>query len=125
VPAHDVGTILRSRLTDWDHQQGDLLHPEPVQQADVVVLVGGFDGTFRAANWARIAQEAAAAVRRPRRRLRADLPAELNEFAAKYGARVDRLEYEAAQHLKPKTGASTRPTSSRAPRRSRGRAGCS
>ncbi len=31
--------------------------PEPIEQADAVILLGGFKGTHRAANWARIARK--------------------------------------------------------------------
>jgi hypothetical protein len=101
VPAHDLGTILRSRLTDWDLNKETFYIPEPVQQADVVVLVGGFDGTFRAANWARIAQKPLlpfAGLGGASERI---YQQELNEFATKYGARVDQLEYEQLNSLKP------------------------
>jgi hypothetical protein len=101
VPAHNVGTVLRSRLTDWDLNRETFYIPEPVQQADVVVLLGGFDGTFRAANWARIAQKPLlpfAGLGGASERI---YQQELNDFAAKYGARVDRLEYEQLNSLKP------------------------
>lgn len=54
-PSHGFGNILKSRLTDWDIAKESFYISEQVQQADVVILVGGYEGTFRAANWARIA----------------------------------------------------------------------
>lgn len=56
-PAHRCGTIIRSRLSDWDLGKDALLVPEQVAQADAVILVGGGDGTYRAANWGRIARK--------------------------------------------------------------------
>src|SRR2546423_985745 len=56
-PSHDFGTIIKSRLTDWEIAKEAFYIPEQVEQADVVILVGGFEGTFRAANWGRIAQK--------------------------------------------------------------------
>ena len=53
-PAHDVGSIRQSELADWELGGRDLNPPEIIRDADAVVLIGGFRGTFRAANWARI-----------------------------------------------------------------------
>ena len=53
-PAHDVGSIRQSELADWELGNLDLNPPEIIRDADAVVLIGGFQGTFRAANWARI-----------------------------------------------------------------------
>lgn len=53
-PVHNYGTILRSQLANWDIEGPDLYVPEPIKIADVIILVGGWDGTNRAANWARI-----------------------------------------------------------------------
>jgi hypothetical protein len=44
-----------SRRTDWDLSHPDLNPPEQIAEADVAVFVAGGDGTFSAANWARIA----------------------------------------------------------------------
>ncbi len=53
-PSHDVGTLMASSLTDWGIGSLQLEPPEVIQKADIVILVGGFEGTFIAANWARI-----------------------------------------------------------------------
>jgi len=99
-PAHSYGTILRSRLTDWEIAKESFYIPEQVREADVVVLVGGFEGTFRASNWARIAQKpllpftgfggAAARI----------YEQELNDFDRKYRSLLDRLEYEQLNSVK-------------------------
>jgi hypothetical protein len=54
-PAHAYGSVVRSRLNNWQLDKDALLVPEQVAQADAVVLCGGGDGTLVAANWARIA----------------------------------------------------------------------
>ena len=54
VPAHRFGAILQSELVDWELGGPDLSAPEIIHYCDAVVLVGGFRGTYRAANWARI-----------------------------------------------------------------------
>jgi hypothetical protein len=56
-PSHRFGRVMQSRLTDWELAKEFLYIPETVQQADVVVLVGGYDGTLQAGNWARIANK--------------------------------------------------------------------
>jgi hypothetical protein len=53
-PIHSFGSIRQSELVDWELGGRDLNPPEIIREADVIVLIGGFRGTFRAANWARI-----------------------------------------------------------------------
>jgi predicted Rossmann-fold nucleotide-binding protein len=99
-PIHDYGTIIRSRLADWEISRETFYTPEQVRDADVVVLVGGFQGTFRAANWSRIAQKpllpftgfggAAAKI----------YDQELNDFDEKYAGLVTRLEYAELNSVK-------------------------
>src|SRR5690348_15908086 len=50
TPAHSVGTIIKSQLTDWELDKATFYILEHLQQADAVILVGGFEGTLRAAN---------------------------------------------------------------------------
>src|ERR1700720_3760384 len=54
-PAHRFGRIQVSRLSDWELNHPDLSPPEQIAEADVTVFVAGSEGTFVAANWARIA----------------------------------------------------------------------
>jgi predicted Rossmann-fold nucleotide-binding protein len=54
-PAHRVGRIQVSRRTDWELTHPDLDSPEQIAEADVTIFVAGGEGTFFAANWARIA----------------------------------------------------------------------
>jgi hypothetical protein len=100
TPIHTLGTIIRSRLADWDLAKESFYIPESVREADVVILIGGFQGTFRAANWARIAKKpllpftafggAAAKI----------YEEEVNEFDEKYGGLVERLDYEELNTVK-------------------------
>jgi hypothetical protein len=55
TPAHEHGRVLRSKLASWDFTSDDVYVPEPIGLADAVVLVRGWEGTQRAANWARYA----------------------------------------------------------------------
>ena len=54
APAHRLGAILQSELSDWELGGRDLTAPEIIRHCDAAILVGGFRGTYRAANWARI-----------------------------------------------------------------------
>lgn len=54
-PAHRVGRIQVSRRTDWELTHPDLNSPEQIADADVTIFVAGGEGTYFAANWARIA----------------------------------------------------------------------
>jgi len=56
-PSHSAGEIVRSRVEDWRQVPRRYLFPEPVQEADVVVILGGWDGTHYAASWARLANK--------------------------------------------------------------------
>lgn len=103
-PVHNCGTIIRSRLTDWDIKGESFYIPEQVQQADAVILVGGFEGTFRAANWARIAQKPLlpfAVFGGAAEKIYAQ---ELNDFDQKYSGFVERLEYEQLNSVKSDWG---------------------
>jgi hypothetical protein len=53
-PCHDIGSIRQSELADWELGGKDLNPPEIIRDADAVILIGGFRGTYRAGNWARI-----------------------------------------------------------------------
>lgn len=99
-PIHNRGTIIRSRLADWEIARETFYIPEQVRDADAVILIGGFQGTYRAANWARIAKKpllpftafggAAAKI----------YDQELNDFDVKYEGRVTRLEYAELNSVK-------------------------
>lgn len=99
-PVHTYGILIRSQLTNWELGNASFYVPEQVAQADVIVLVGGFQGTIRAANWAQIARKpllpfaafggAAAEI----------YERELNAFDKKYGGRLERLEFEQLNSIK-------------------------
>ena len=56
-PIHNFGTMRQSRLTSWDPGAGPSFVPEPINGADAVILVRGYDGTFRAAHWSGVAEK--------------------------------------------------------------------
>jgi hypothetical protein len=100
TPSHDRGTIIRSRLADWEIAKEAFYIPEQVQQADVVILIGGFEGTFRAANWARIAGKPLLPFTAFGGAAEKIYVHELNDFDQKYAGLVDPLEYEQLNSLK-------------------------
>jgi hypothetical protein len=93
-PVHSHGTLIRSQLSNWEIGTAHFYVPEQVSQADVVVLIGGFEGTYRAANWGEIAKKpllpfaafggAAAEI----------YQRELGDFDKKYSGRIKQLEFE-------------------------------
>jgi hypothetical protein len=98
-PAHRSGTVLRSQLTDWEIAAESFYIPEQVQQADVVILVGGFEGTFRAANWARIAKKPLLPLTAFPGAAAKIYAQELKDFDQKYSGVIDRREYEQLNSL--------------------------
>lgn len=54
TPVHAFGAVMESELADWELGGPGLTSPEIIHYADAVILLGGFRGTYRAANWARI-----------------------------------------------------------------------
>jgi hypothetical protein len=94
-PAHEFGTILRSRCTNWESLASPGLDiPETVQQADVVILVGGTEGTKCAANWARINHKPLMPITTFGGAAADVYDEELRNFDAKYADRIDQSDYE-------------------------------
>ena len=56
-PIHAVGRRTRSVVGNWGQIPRGYAFPEPVREADFVVIVGGWNGTHFAATWARIANK--------------------------------------------------------------------
>jgi hypothetical protein len=99
-PVHEFGTLVRSRLTDWEIDKEYLYVPEQIQLADAVVLVGGFDGTFRAANWARISGKPLLPMTAFGGAAAKIFEQEMNDFDRRYGGRLDRLDYQQLNSIK-------------------------
>ena len=57
TPSHECGEITRSRVDDWLHVPRRYTFPEPIHEADAVLIMGGWDGTHYAASWARLANK--------------------------------------------------------------------
>ena len=56
-PVHVFGRRIRSAVGDWRQIPKGFAFPEPVKEADAVIIVGGWAGTHYAASWARLANK--------------------------------------------------------------------
>ena len=54
-PAHRIGQLQKSKFASWDPGEGPQVFPEPIAQAEAVILIGGGRGTYRTASFARLA----------------------------------------------------------------------
>ena len=54
-PIHRLGLVRISERSDWELTHPQLAPPEQIAEADAAIFVAGSEGTFIAANWARIA----------------------------------------------------------------------
>jgi hypothetical protein len=97
--AHEFGKILQSQLQNWELESPRLRRPEPIQLADAIILVGGFKGTYRAANWARIAQKPLLPVMRFGGTAEKVYTEELDDFE-RYRGRISKADYENLTQLK-------------------------
>jgi hypothetical protein len=93
-PAHNFGNVRTSQLIDWELGNPQLRIPEPIASADVVIIVGGFTGTHRATNWARIDGKPLLPISRFGGAAAQIYTDELATFAERYYGRVLRDEFE-------------------------------
>lgn len=56
-PAHDKGSVRRSKLPDWNMAHPELIVPEQIRNANAAMFIGGGEGTYLARNWARWAHK--------------------------------------------------------------------
>jgi predicted Rossmann-fold nucleotide-binding protein len=97
--AHEFGNILQSQLENWELGGSRLRIPEPIELADAIILVGGFQGTNRAANWARIAKKPLLPVTRFGGTAEQVYSEEYDHFD-RYRGRISRADYENLTQLK-------------------------
>lgn len=94
-PAHGFGTLLKSRCHNWESLASPGLDvPETVEQADVVILIGGTEGTKCAANWARIDRKPLIPIATFGGSAAEIYGEELRDFDEKYAERIDQSDYE-------------------------------
>lgn len=98
-PSHNKGEIVRSRVNDWSQVPRRYMYPEPVKQADVVIIVGGWDGTHYAASWARLAGKPLVPVAAFGLAASEIFEDELSDFDNRYATRLTVDEYQILNRL--------------------------
>ncbi|HWS94604.1 MAG TPA: hypothetical protein VN306_19580 [Mycobacterium sp.] len=98
-PSHDKGEIIKSRVPDWSHVPRRYTYPEPIKQADVVMIIGGWDGTHYAASWARLASKPLLPVAAFGLAAAEIFDDELADFDRRYGTRLSLDEYQILNRL--------------------------
>jgi hypothetical protein len=93
-PAHSIGEVTRSRMGDWGRVPKGFSFPEPIQQADAVIIVGGRDGTHYAASWARLANKPLVPVAAFGQAAAEIFNDEMSVFDRRYAARLSLDEYQ-------------------------------
>jgi hypothetical protein len=94
-PIHEFGTILKSHCLNWDSLASPGLDvPETILLADVVIVIGGTEGTKCAANWSRIARKPLLPLTNLGGSAAEIFEEELRDFGATLSDRIDKSEYE-------------------------------
>jgi hypothetical protein len=95
-PSHRCGELMRSQLDDWSRVPRGLVYPETVQEADVVLVVGGWNGTHFAASWARLAAKPLLPVATFGFAAAEIYKDEVLAFERRYGMRLTLNDYQAS-----------------------------
>lgn len=107
-PYFSFGRQLRSQLTSWDPGKGIGFVPEPIQMADVIVLVKGGTGTRRAAHWAQIMNRPLLPVTYFGGAAADIYKTEFQKFDNKYADLVDKLAYQTLNEIGKDWGAQSK-----------------
>ena len=99
TPSHTAGEIVRSRIENWSNVPRRFTYPEPIQEADVVIIVGGFDGTQFAASWARLTSKPILPVAAFGGAAAEVFDDEISDFERRYGGRLPLDEYQILNRL--------------------------
>lgn len=95
TPVHNYGNIIQSNRAGWNIGSMQLDPPELIRYAQVVILIGGYVGTYEAANWARFTNKPllplAVFKGTAEDVYRVELERRFQEF---YGDKVSRMEYQ-------------------------------
>ena len=98
-PSHDKGQIVWSNVPNWNLVPRRYTYPEPIKQADVVIVVGGWEGTHYAASWARLASKPLIPVAAFGLAASEIFDDELIDFDRRYGTRLSLDEYQFLNRL--------------------------
>jgi hypothetical protein len=87
------GSIYMSSLKDWDLTHPELKVPEQIESADVAIMIAGSEGTYIAANWARIAHKPVLGIAQFGGAGKAVYLSEFERFKEKYARSVTREDF--------------------------------
>ncbi|MDD5322716.1 MAG: hypothetical protein PHD43_19310 [Methylococcales bacterium] len=94
-PVHNFGMVVKSRLADWELSNESLYIPEQIQMADALIPIsGGSEGTYIAANWARISRKPLLPVAIFGGATEKIYNQELSVFNEKYAGKISELDYQ-------------------------------
>ena len=93
-PVHRLGTVHLSSRKDWELTHPELNAPEQFAAADAAIFVAGGEGTFIAANWARISGIPVLGVAQFGGASEALYELEYKHFEEKYARSIRREEFE-------------------------------
>jgi hypothetical protein len=95
APVHDYGFRSQSKLSSWDPGAagGPASIPEPIQLADVLILVKGYVGVARAAHWASYSNKPLLPITYFGGAAEEIYKQEYENFETKYGDRLDQTDY--------------------------------
>lgn len=88
-------------MGDWGRVPRGFFFPEPIQQADAVIILGGWDGTHYAASWARLANKPLVPVATFGLAAAEIFKDELSAFDRRYSARLTLDDYQILNRLLP------------------------
>lgn len=94
TPIHSEGEVTRSSVEDWSHVPKGYAYPEPIRESDVVIIVGGWEGTHYAASWARLARKPLVPVASFGLAAAEIFSDEMAAFEQRYGTRLTADEYQ-------------------------------
>ena len=93
-PVHTFGNVRTSQLVDWELGNPKFRIPEPIDASDAIIILGGFTGTHRATNWARIGGKPILAIPRFGGAAEKVYSEELASFEERYAGRLSREQFE-------------------------------
>lgn len=100
-PSHRYGELMKSQLGDWSQVPRGFVYPEPIQEADVVLILGGWDGTHYAASWARLANKPLLPIATFGLAAEEIYKDEVVAFERRYGMRLTLNDYQALNRILP------------------------
>ena len=105
APSHNHGEVVRSQVENWSDVPRRYMYPEPIREADVVIILGGWDGTHYAASWSRLAGKPLVPIASFGLAAEEIFDDELHDFAQRYAGRVSRDDYQTLNRVLPDRGA--------------------